>query len=237
MKYFALAALAGFVQADVSTMKSSLQQVTAAHSSTTVGASGDDEIEKALTQNDMGLLSNYGCWCFFENAHGKGRGKPIDEIDSFCKVLHDGYECIIADAAEAGIDCIPWEASYNSAFGSGIPSGLTLAGLAAECDVQNAADTCQSWTCKVEGWFVQQYFLYSTSGGLINAANRHENGFDQDVGCPISSGITSEKACCGEFPERFPYKTYEGARDCCVTHTFNTNLFQCCPDGHVKMVC
>lgn len=198
---------------------------------------GHEQGDKALTQADMGLLSNYGCWCFFETAHGKGKGKPVDEIDSFCKTLHDGYECILADANDAGVDCVPWEVSYNSAFGSGIPGGLTLAGLAAECDVQNTPDTCQAWTCKVEGWFVQQYFLYSTSGGLINAANRHENGFDQDVGCPISTGIQSEKACCGSYPLRFPYKTYDGARDCCSSHTFNTNLFVCCADGHVRMTC
>jgi hypothetical protein len=185
----------------------------------------------------MGLLSDYGCWCFFESAHGKGKGKPVDEIDSYCKTLHDGYECILADAADAGIDCVPWEVPYNSAFGSGIPTGLTMEGLSQECDNNNSPNTCAAWTCKVEGWFVQQYFLYSTAGGIINSAFRHANGFDQDSGCPISTGVQSEKSCCGSYPLRFPFKTYDGARDCCQTHTFNTNLFQCCPDGHVKMVC
>jgi len=243
MQYFTLATtLAAVVQGNYQTQGNGFQGILEqlehiTNDNSLTPEDHNQEGNKALTQQDMGLLSNYGCWCFFETAHGKGKGKPVDEIDSFCKTLHDGYQCIQFDATEAGIDCIPWETSYNSAFGSGIPTGLTLSGLSAECDVQNPPDTCAAWTCKVEGWFVQQYFLYSTSGGLINAANRHENGFDMDVGCPIQTGIISEKSCCGEYPIRFPYKTYGGARDCCQTHTFNTNLFQCCDDGTVKMSC
>jgi len=195
--------------------------------------------DRAITQSDMGLLNDYGCWCFFESSHGQGRGKPVDELDTYCKALHDGYECIMADAEAQGQECVPWEIPYNSAFGTGIPTGLTMQGLSDECDTNNPANSCAQWTCKVEGWFVQQFFLYSTNGGVINAAYRHENGFDNgpNAGCPISEGHQSDKACCGTYPQRFPFKTYDGARDCCNTHTYNTNLFQCCPDGRVKMVC
>jgi len=194
--------------------------------------------ERALLQNDMGLFNQYGCWCYFEGDHGSGRGHPVDELDEFCKTLHDGYSCIIMDAADMNMDCgLPWTISYNSAFGSGIPTGLTMDGLKQECDAQNNADTCEAWTCKVEGWFVQQYFLYAASGGIINPNYRHANGYNPKASCPISNGIQSEKACCGEYPIRFPFKTYNGARDCCYSHTFNTNLYQCCSDGHVRMTC
>lgn len=198
-----------------------------------------ESADRAITQSDMGLLNDYGCWCFFESNHGNGKGKPVDELDTFCKTLHDGYECIITDAADQGQECVPWEIPYNSAFGTGIPTGLTMQGLSDECDTNNPSNSCAQWTCKVEGWFVQQFFLYSANGGVINAAYRHENGFDNgpNAGCPISEGHQSEKSCCGNYPQRFPFKTYDGARDCCETHTFNTNLFQCCPDGRVKMVC
>jgi len=193
---------------------------------------------RALLQTDMGLFNQYGCWCYFEGDHGSGRGHPVDELDEFCKILHDGYSCIIMDSADMNMNCgLPWTIPYNSAFGSGIPAGLSLAGLKSECDAQNTADTCEAWTCKVEGWFVQQYFLYATNGGIINANYRHANGFSPSSNCPISDGIQSEKACCGEYPLRFPFKTYNGARDCCYSHTFNTNLYQCCNDGHVRMNC
>lgn len=97
---------------------------------------------RAITQSDMGLLNDYGCWCFFESSHGNGKGKPVDELDTYCKALHDGYECIIADSEAQGQACVPWEIPYNSAFGTGIPTGLTMQGLSDECDTNNPADSC-----------------------------------------------------------------------------------------------
>lgn len=193
--------------------------------------------ERALLKNDVGLLDRYGCWCLFEGDHGSGRGKPIDEIDTMCKTLHDGYTCIMSDAANRNENCVPWEIPYNSAFGSGIPTGLTMAGLIEECDRQNTPDSCEAWTCKVEGWFVQSWFDYSVNGGEINLDFRHENGFNPRQDCPISSGIQSEKACCSYYPVRFPFKTYNGNRDCCYTKTFNTEMFSCCDDGRVRIQC
>ena len=194
---------------------------------------------RTITQSDMQLVNEYGCWCYFENDHGKGKGRPVDEIDVMCKRLHDGYTCAIMDAENLGHDeCIPWEVDYNSAVGSGFSLiNMDVETIRSECDAQNPEVGCANWACKIEGYFVQQYFLYATGGGIINEEFRHENGFDPDLGCPIQHGVKSEKACCDEYPLRFPFKTYNGARDCCYTHTFNTNLYQCCGDGKVKMTC
>jgi len=193
--------------------------------------------ERALLQSDMGLISEYGCWCYFEGDHGSGRGHPVDEIDTFCKTLHDGYTCIIMDSEDQGTPCVPWEISYNSAVSTGVVTGMNMENLITECDNQNAPDTCESWTCRVEGWFVVQWIQYTMAGNGIKHENRHANGFDKETECPISVGIKSEKLCCGSYPERFPYKTYNGARDCCFSHTFNTNLYVCCDDGKVRMTC
>ena len=32
--------------------------------------------------------------------------QPVDELDSFCKILHEGYECAIIDALETGEECV-----------------------------------------------------------------------------------------------------------------------------------
>lgn len=198
----------------------------------------DPSMDRTITQDDMDLINEYGCWCYFQNGHGSGRGKPVDEIDTLCKRLHDGYTCAIMDAQDQGSECTPWEIEYNSAVGSGMIQDMDISTIRAECDVQNP-DTaaCGNWVCKIEGYFVQQLVLYFTHGGLINHGNRHANGFNVNLDCPVSTGIKSEKACCDEYPLRFPFKTYNGARDCCYSHTFNTNLYQCCPDGRVKMTC
>ena len=48
---------------------------------------------RTISRIDIGLLDRYGCWCFFEDDHSRGRGAPVNEIDQLCKVLHDGYTC------------------------------------------------------------------------------------------------------------------------------------------------
>jgi len=193
--------------------------------------------DRALLKMDMGLLDQYGCWCYFEFDHGSGRGHPIDEIDEFCKLLHDGYSCILIDFDNAGSPCTPWQIPYNSAFGSGIPTGLSLAGLIQECDTNNTPGSCEAEVCKVEGWFIQSYFTYAVNGGTINLLNQHSAGFDVATECPITTGVKSERACCGTFPTRFPFKTYGGDRACCIDHTYDDTMLDCCNDGSTSTSC
>jgi len=192
---------------------------------------------RTITNSDMDKINGYACWCYFTDDHGKGRGKPIDEIDVLCKRLHDGYTCAIMDAADVGETCIPWEVPYNSAIGTGMTTDMDIGTIRSECDRQNTTPGCANAACKVEGYFLQQLILLFTHGTVIEPSYQHINGFNVQIECPISSGITSEHACCDEHPLRFPFKTYNGSRDCCFHHTFNTNLYQCCSDGHVRMVC
>ena len=59
------------------------------------------------------LLNEFGCWCYFYDDVGRGKGTPVDEVDGFCKVLADGYQCAILDLEAQGTTCIPWEAVYS----------------------------------------------------------------------------------------------------------------------------
>merc|ERR1739845_279961 len=59
--------------------------------------------------NAVNSLDEYGCWCYFYDNVGRGKGTPVDEIDGFCKTLNEGYQCSIIDAENAGIDYSPWE--------------------------------------------------------------------------------------------------------------------------------
>lgn len=194
------------------------------------GVSNNNESLRALTQSDMNLVNNYGCWCYFEENHGKGRGHPIDTLDTICKTLHEGYECIILDHGES---CVPWEVAFTPSNGF----GLTAAQVTAQCDASNAGDDCALAACKVEGWFVQQYLSFSLGGGVVDASKRHVNGFEISTGCPITAGVKSERACCGEYPSRFSFKDYNGARDCCNGATYNTLMLSCCDDGSIQSVC
>ena len=47
--------------------------------------------------NTISDIGGYGCWCYIDDAHGKGRGTPKDMVDAECKILHHNYECLIMD--------------------------------------------------------------------------------------------------------------------------------------------
>merc|ERR1712048_823591 len=68
------------------------------------------------------------------------------------------------------------------------------------------------------------------NGGSINNDNRHSNGFDVAASCATkkNGGGPSNKACCGNYPDRFPFKTIGGDRQCCGTRTYNALTLKCC---------
>ena len=36
-------------------------------------------------------LNKFGCWCYFENDHGRGKSQPVSAVDGACKILHDVF--------------------------------------------------------------------------------------------------------------------------------------------------
>jgi len=51
-------------------------------------------------------LQEYGCWCYFNELHGRGKSHPIDFIDTICRELAEGYDCAILDSKSEGQICI-----------------------------------------------------------------------------------------------------------------------------------
>lgn len=44
--------------------------------------------------------------------------------------------------------------------------------------------------------------------------------------------------CCGDYPQRYPYFTGDlGSRKCCGRKTYDSTMFECCGDQHVRPVC
>ena len=37
------------------------------------------------------IPENYGCWCMFNEDYVNGKSKPVDQIDSYCRDMHNGY--------------------------------------------------------------------------------------------------------------------------------------------------
>ena len=46
------------------------------------------------------IHNGWGCWCYFDENSGRGRGQALNEGDAICKTLQHGYECIQLESAE-----------------------------------------------------------------------------------------------------------------------------------------
>lgn len=190
-------------------------------------------------------LNGYGCWCYFEEnpngatertGIGYGKSNPVNAYDSACKKLAGGYECVVADQAAQGSNCEPWTVPYTQPTLSCLQSGQ---GATACCQAAgNSPGTCGFLACVVERDFVITFLDLQAQGVPLNAATfGHVNGFDQaGSGCPVTKGVRNPTtACCGQYPDRYPYKTLNGARQCCeasgVGITFMAAAWDCCSDG------
>jgi hypothetical protein len=198
------------------------------------------QTQNAVIDNNLNF---YGCWCYFEEnpngavertGIGYGKSEPVNEYDAACKILHGGYECVVADQAALGQSCEPWTVNYN------VPDSAALdaQGSITACNAINTPNSCAAQACYVERQFVMDYLdLVSQSVPMQKNIYLHSNGFDQaGAGCPITKGTRNPTtACCGDYPQRYPYKTLSGARACCnkngVGITFMIAAWQCCNDG------
>lgn len=200
---------------------------------------------RALSGNDMKLLNGYGCWCDFKTYSKSGHyGQPVDFFDNACKVLKEGYECILMDSEEENATegtkvCDVAKTKYNSALGSGHPTGMTMDILVKECDLINHTN-CQKRLCKVEGWFIQSILKKTYADGVIPDifAYSHETaGFKPEEQCLRTPSKNPEVDCCGEYPRRFTFRHSSGNRACCKGRTYNAAVLSCCDDGSARISC
>merc|ERR1712176_615978 len=158
-------------------------------------------------------------------------------IDTYCKGLHMGYECIMMDFQDTMFACIPWEIEYNSAYAGGYhPLGLEPGHIEDECDRINTPGTCQNAVCRVEGYFMQGFFSEAIFNLAINTEYNHSMGFNPDENnCPTITHVQGdyELECCGVYPHRIPYHNRENNK-CCGNTTYNPKMFVCCDDGSVS---
>merc|ERR1712071_563547 len=123
---------------------------------------------------------------------------------------------------------------------------------------------CARDNCEVDAFFLRSIFNHMAFNNL-NYTLSVAFGFDTDFTCrgivanslmpstaaPFTTAVPVVQttamggtsavpqaawACCGEYPERFPYKTNNGARDCCVATTFATALLECCGNGSTAVI-
>ena len=90
----------------------------------------------------------------------------------------------------------------------------------------------------IEGYFVVKVFDLFVSGYFADPSKQHANGFNPVEECHSKGvGASSEHECCGYYPLRYPYKTYDGMRSCCGQVTYSVDLMECCGNGVPSFSC
>jgi len=204
-------------------------------------ASNDDDQEplRGLAIPGFGnFMDGYGCWGYFDGV-GKPKGKTQDELDNISKSMQQNYECLMIATENGDLDaCVdkPWDVQYTVSgsmyahlFTGDMPKVLT------ECETSNQSNKCAENVCKVEMGISAKLMAEFQAGGY-NQNNEHLSGFDPIAECVPKVGVPGERYCCGvDYPEKFVYKNPAGLnRECCVDHTFDANVLECCADGSSK---
>lgn len=232
MKFLAAAvSLFTISEASMATMEQHLSKL---YNDTLRSQGISDRNVASMMGPSIAVIDGYGCWCYFDPENfSKGKGKPVSEVDAFCKTLMEGYECCRIDAEMEGDaeECLGWEVDYATGAQGSIDT------IIADCNIRNTGNNCAIRACIVEGFFVNNIFQAFFGGSGIDASLQHVNGFQVDDQCPTQQGQKSEKECCGIYPYRHSFKTYGGGRSCCGSKTYDVSILTCCADGKPRLSC
>ena len=194
----------------------------------------DDRSVSFMLGAQLQNLDHSGCYCYFDANYHLGKSQPVSKVDSWCKMLHEGYTCAILDSEIEGYECVPWEVDYTP----GWHVGDDKPALRDYCEGMNYGDPCAIDACIVESYFLILAFQDFVALNSHDTDLLHSNGFDPSERCPINSGRQSEYECCGEYPDRKAFKTHGGEKDCCQNNeVFNVVTQSCCIDGTVQDSC
>jgi len=247
--------LIGSASANFDKIQSVFAQLEEAAYNKTIEDDPSAASDRGFTPFIMTFLADiqyYGCWCYLDTNWDTAKGPVQDGLDQECKNLVSNYRCLVLDALDRGETCDPAiqdYTEYNLFAGS--------QQVVNECNTNGnelvlTNSQCQIDLCIADGTFTLNLFSLMFQAGGISAQNppydpavahaaNTENGgnpgtFDPTVECltnALSGAGRSEKACCGVYPERYPFKTFNGDKDCCGERTYTTLALQCCSDTDV----
>merc|ERR1712066_594480 len=177
-------------------------------------------------------FQNYGCWGYFTgdgalqgSLHNRrGAGRPVDDMDSYCRDLQWGYDCLLMDADANGY--------------------IMAAAIETLCQTLNTLEDninreCQIETCKIESLFTLNVLGLAGIANGIDPVYAHDQFNPTSDSCRVISGVgPDERECCGAFPYRRPFHTRNGVNECCtdggaIVGIYQPLIQQCCTGGFI----
>merc|ERR1712048_764857 len=221
---------------------------------------GEDD-RKIIELFTISSVANYGCWCRF-GQYRPYKGPAQDVVDTACKTWHQNYDCLTIDYNADGTTPCDMNTDYTDVI-TNINDPFDMAtDYAAGCAAVNA-DACAAEACHVDAVFIRDVVMF-LADNTLNMTLSGWYGFDGTIctGAPAAAATTlvppqipttaapettgapettlvapiPATACCGSYPARFPYKTQQGGRQCCIDTTYNPLLLECCNTGNLNPV-
>jgi len=218
----------------------------------------NEDDRKIIELFTISSVANYGCWCRF-GQYRPYKGTAQDVVDQACKTWHQNYDCLNVDFNTDGTTPCNIDTVYNDVIVSVQQPFDLNTNYETECTTANPGDNCAIQACHVDAVFIRDVVLF-LADSTLNMTLSGWYGFDGAVCTGASAAGTTlvppvvpttaaqgptttaapdttlnpplpATACCGDYPNRYPYKTQNGGRSCCGSTTFNTMLLMCCADG------
>jgi len=203
-------------------------------------------MEKLINFYDQSITNitkywTYGCWCFQMGDYPLriGNGSPMDAVDKVCKRQKECYQCAKRDAQERDVsnsgglydkDCLPEETSYRfKASYDPVTNDPVVKCI-------NEVGSCQRNLCECDRAFAERLpEASSAEDGWTGAHHAHYGGFDSRTNCLArinKPGGDHVVECCGEYPDRFPYRFQKNGqgKQCCKNTIYNTETHTCCDE-------
>lgn len=183
-------------------------------------------------------LQEYGCWCFFDNQHGQGRGQPVDVFDNHCMRYHHAVSC-----AKLEIDsCDPYSTSYGITTKQDGDGRITY-------DCESGNNACQEATCYAQSHFIALLLKEQLENLTVPdypswSAWKDGGEFDSET-CKVSGPSSlRQEMCCGSWKYNTKKLLKFGShltRECCDQpdgsfKTYDDNLAECCGNGSVRVI-
>merc|ERR1711976_118597 len=145
------------------------------------------------TTMEMKNLQNYGCWCYFHELHGEGRGQPVDGYDTACMHYHHGVQC----AKHEIPDCDPASTFFLSVT---MPHPDDPKDMITDCDPAKINNECQIATCYLEAFFAKLLIAQD----LIELQNPDYEKYqvqDKTDMCKRHGGPRQDRTCCVDYSQ------------------------------------
>lgn len=248
----ALAVFAGSAKANFEKIQSLFLQLEEAAYNKTIADDPTLASDRGFTPAILSFLQDiqyYGCWCFLDETWDQAKGPVQDGLDQECKNLVMNYRCLVMDALDRGETCDPHAHQYTEYNLFGATEELTVECKKNNCDQETPpnCDECGVDLCISDGEFTLNLFSLMFQAGGIAASQppydptmTHPNNANSPGSFTVADECKydyrgagrSDKECCGTYPTRFPFKTFNGDKACCNTQeggrTYSTLVNQCC---------